>query len=126
MRALCDWRPEYILQQAAESHDRYLAGKPLSDLDGTFAVVKDHVAVKGLTSRYGLSFHNKIQDEDQILITRMKNAGIIIVGISHMTQLGMSVFGSNPSKLHGTCKNPVNTKYYPGASSSGTAGAHFE
>ena len=53
----------------------------------------------------------------------MKEAGIVIIGITHMTQMGMAVFGNNPSKLHGTCRNPVNPNYYPGASSSGTAAA---
>ena len=31
-----------------------------------------------------------------------------------MTQMGMAVFGNNPSPLHGTCRNPVNPAYYPG------------
>ena len=74
-----------------------------------------------MTSRYGLSFLNKVWEEDSPMVEKMKNKGIIIVGISHMTQLGMSVFGANPSELHGTCRNPVNPDYYPGASSSGTA-----
>ena len=119
---MCDWRKEYILQQASESTNRYNNSAPLSPLDGTFTVVKDHISVKGMTARYGLSFINKIEEEDTVVVERMKRAGIIIVGISHMTQLGMSVFGANPSKLHGTCRNPVNPNYYPGASSSGTAG----
>ena len=46
MRALCDWRKEYILAQASESAKRYLSNSTLSPLDGTFAVVKDHVTVK--------------------------------------------------------------------------------
>lgn len=123
MRALCDWRKEYILAQASESAKRYLSNSTLSPLDGTFAVVKDHVTVKGMTSRYGLSFLNKVWEEDSPMVEKMKNKGIIIVGMSHMTQLGMSVFGANPSELHGTCRNPVNPDYYPGASSSGTASA---
>ena len=53
----------------------------------------------------------------------MKSAGIMIIGVSHMTQMGMAVFGNNPSEYHGTCRNPVNPNHYPGASSSGTAAA---
>ena len=53
----------------------------------------------------------------------MRAVGILIVGISHMTQMGMAVFGNNPSEHHGTCRNPVDPQYYPGASSSGTAAA---
>ena len=53
----------------------------------------------------------------------MKSAGIMIIGVSHMTQMGMAVFGNNPSEHHGTCRNPVNPNHYPGASSSGTAAA---
>jgi len=121
LRALCDWRKEYIFQQATDSANRYLNQKTLSPLDGTFTVVKDHISVKGMTARYGLSFNNKVEEVDTVVIERLKSSGIIIVGISHMTQLGMSVFGANPSPLHGTCRNPVNPNFYPGASSSGTA-----
>jgi Asp-tRNA(Asn)/Glu-tRNA(Gln) amidotransferase A subunit family amidase len=70
-----------------------------------------------------LSEKDSIKDFDTVLIQRVKAAGLVIIGISHMTQMGMSVFGNNPSTTHGTCKNPMNPAYYPGASSSGTAAA---
>lgn len=111
-----------------------------SELDGVPAVVKDHIYVKGLTARNGLSFQNDISKSskncilyvtynnflesiDSIIVERMKSAGIMIIGVSHMTQMGMAVFGNNPSEHHGTCRNPVNPNHYPGASSSGTAAA---
>lgn len=123
LKMLCDWHPEMILEQARESTERYISGKILSPLDGTFCVVKDQISVAGHCNRSGLSFINKIEDGDAPLVTKVRDAGIIIVGISNMTELGMSVFGANPSSYHGTCRNPINTDYYPGGSSSGTAAA---
>ena len=38
-----------------------------------------------------------------------------------MTQRGFSAIGYNPSKFNGTTRNALNTAYYPGGSSSGTA-----
>ena len=37
-----------------------------------------------------------------------------------MAQRGCSAIGYNPSKSHGTVKNPIDPEYHPGASSSGT------
>ena len=123
LKMLCDWHPEMILEQARQSTERYISGKILSPLDGTFCVVKDQISVVGHVNRNGLSFINKMEDEDAPLIRKIRDAGIIIVGITNMTELGMSVFGANPSPYHGTCRNPINTNYYPGGSSSGTAAA---
>lgn len=123
LRILVDWHPEMILEQARDSTERYFSRKVLSPLDGTFCVVKDLLSVNGHCRRGGLSFGNTIEEIDDVIITKIRDAGIIIVGISNMTELGMSVFGGNPSPHHGTCRNPINTDFYPGGSSSGTAAA---
>jgi len=123
LKAICDFNRELVLSQADQSSQRWKSGNQLSELDGVPAVVKDHIDVKGLTARNGLSFQNDIKKNDSLIVQRMKSAGIMIIGVSHMTQMGMAVFGNNPSEHHGTCRNPVNPNHYPGASSSGTAAA---
>ena len=114
-----------MLAAAKESTERWKSGKTLSKVDGVPAAVKDQLAVVGHTRKNGLDLEDKdtIKDYDTVLVHRLRKAGILIIGVSHMTQMGMAVFGNNPSKSHGTCKNPMNPDYYPGASSSGTAAA---
>jgi len=123
LNAFCDYRREYVLKAAQESTDRWKAGKQLSIVDGVPIAVKDQLAVIGHTRKNGLDMEEKdsIKDYDTVMIQRVRAAGLVIIGISHMTQMGMAVFGNNPSKTHKTCKNPMNPAYYPGASSSGTA-----
>ena len=54
----------------------------------------------------------------------MREAGLIIVGHTTMTQRGFSAIGYNPAKYNGgSTFNPINPGYYPGGSSSGTAAA---
>ena len=125
LNSFCDYRRELVLAAAKESTERWKAGKTLSKVDGVPAAVKDQLATVGHTRKNGLDLEDKdtMKDFDTVLVHRLRKAGILIIGISHMTQMGMAVFGNNPSKAHGTCKNPMNPDYYPGASSSGTAAA---
>lgn len=125
LNAFCDYRREFVLAAAQASTERWKTGKQLSVVDGVPTAVKDQLAVVGHTRKNGLDLSEKdsLTDFDTVLIQRVKAAGLVIIGISHMTQMGMAVFGNNPSTTHHTCKNPMNPAYYPGASSSGTAAA---
>ena len=48
------------------------------------------------------------------VIRRIKNEGMIIVGLVNMHQVGIATIGTNNSKFHGDCINPVNPDFYPG------------
>jgi len=121
LNILCEWDVQMILKQAEESTERWKAGKPLSDLDGVPIAIKDQIDIKGLTVRNGLPFpESNPAKSDGAIIEKIKNAGMIIVGLVNMHQVGLSSIGTNDSKFHGDCKNPHNTDFYCGASSSGT------
>ena len=63
------------------SHRLFVEGISLktnqSELDGVPAVVKDHIFVKGLTSRNGLSFNNTISKLYHMVITLSTRAYLI-------------------------------------------------
>lgn len=123
LNGICDWNEQSIIQQATASAERWKNGTQLSPLDGIPIVVKDHLPVKGLITRNGCERDIEPDEENCVVVQRVLDAGIIIIGISSMTQRGCSAIGYNPSKFHGTVRNAVNPQYYPGGSSSGTAAA---
>jgi len=121
LNGISDWSEKMVLEQARESADRWSSGKLLSPLDGVPVVVKDQLFVKGLRTRNGCQNERSPADADSVAIQRLRDAGLIIIGISSMTQRGCSGIGYNPSTHHGTTKNAVDPSFYPGGSSSGTA-----
>lgn len=104
-------------REAAEHHSRKgpLAGLPL--------LVKDMVRVKGhVTTMGSLLFADATPDTDtDIIITRLVNAGAIVVGRTNTPEFGATAFTHN--KVFGTTRNPWNTTYSPGGSSGGSSAA---
>ena len=96
-------------------------GEALSSLDGQFILVKDKIPAKGYKIRNGLEQNPNVSDVDAVLVEKAKSFGLIPIGITNMTQLGLSGIGYNSSKYHSTCKNPLNPKFYTSGSSNGTA-----
>ena len=59
--------------------------------------------------------------KDAVGVEKLKEAGAIIIGKMNMHQLGMGTTGL--VSYYGTAKNPWNSDYIPGGSSSGSAAA---
>ena len=123
LNMICDMDDELIREQALESTIRYKTKTQLGPLDGVPCVVKDQIGVRGLMRRDGLPFLTEKSLDDAVIIRRLRNQGIIIIGMTNMQQVGLGAFGNNPSQYHGECRNPHNPDHYPGGSSSGTAAA---
>jgi Asp-tRNA(Asn)/Glu-tRNA(Gln) amidotransferase A subunit family amidase len=104
-------------REAAERHSRTgpLAGLPL--------LVKDMVRVQGhVTTMGSLLFADAPPDtETDVLITRLVNAGAIVVGRTNTPEFGATAFTHN--KVFGTTRNPWNTTFSPGGSSGGSSAA---
>ena len=104
-------------REAAERHPRTgpLAGLPL--------LVKDMVRVKGhVTTMGSLLFADAEPDiETDVVVTRLVNAGAIVVGRTNTPEFGATAFTHN--KVFGTTRNPWNTTYSPGGSSGGSSAA---
>jgi Asp-tRNA(Asn)/Glu-tRNA(Gln) amidotransferase A subunit family amidase len=101
----------------ADTHPRTgaLAGLPL--------LVKDLARTVGLTTTFGSPWYADAppDDIDDIVVTRLKAAGAIVVGKTNSPAFGHTAFTTN--KVFGATRNPWNTSRSPGGSSGGSAAA---
>ncbi|XP_074311630.1 fatty acid amide hydrolase-like [Silene latifolia] len=110
-----------IMQQAAESTQRYINGKPLSVLDGVPIAIKDEIDCTPYPTTGGTTWLHKYRSckKDASCVDRLRSCGAILVGKANMQELGAGVSGINPH--YGATKNPYNTSRITGGSSSGSA-----
>ena len=124
LHIFCDVNTDLIISQATESTRRYTEGKTLGPLDGVPIVIKDQINVIGLTVRNGLQYPEyEPCSTDAEVTKRVRAEGMMIIGLANMHPVGLTTMGTNNSKFHGDCLNPLNPEYSPGGSSSGTAAA---
>lgn len=120
LRAIIAQRPEDLLEQALASDERWRQNAPLSPLDGVPVAVKDEVDQAGYPTTVGTSFlGSKAAPSDAYSVARLRAAGALLIGKANMHELGLGVTGINPH--HGAARNPYNTAYASGGSSSGSA-----
>ena len=107
---------------AAESSQRWHAGRPIGALDGVPCTVKDLIDLAGFPTRRGSrTTPPDPAPHDAPIATALKNAGAVIVGKTTTTEFGWKTPGDSP--LHGITRNPWNTAYTTGGSSCGAGAA---
>lgn len=104
---------------AEAATERLANGAPLSLLDGVPIVVKDNIDISGAPTTHGLPLELPIPDADAGCISRLRDAGCVIVGKANLHQLGAGTSGINPHM--GTPRNPIDPSRWCGGSSSGSA-----
>jgi aspartyl-tRNA(Asn)/glutamyl-tRNA(Gln) amidotransferase subunit A len=111
------------LAQAEASEERWMAGEPLSPLDGVPVGVKDLLLTKGWATRRGsLTVDPKGPwTEDAPTVARLKEAGAVLIGKTTTPEFGWK--GSTDSPLTGITRNPWNKAKTPGGSSGGSSAA---
>jgi amidase len=93
------------------------AGKPLGALHGIPVAVKDLLDTRGVVTASGtLVMRDHVPDEDATVVTRLKQAGAVIVG---KTQLTEGAFAVHHPAIEAP-RNPWNTAHWTGVSSSGS------
>ena len=108
--------------EAAASDLRRAAGKPLSPLDGLLVGIKDNIAVQCLPWTAGLDgWRKRIAGRDATVITRLRVAGAVIVGMLNMHEAALGATTDN--QAYGRAANPLDPARTPGGSSGGSAGA---
>ncbi|KAL0579015.1 hypothetical protein ABG067_008673, partial [Albugo candida] len=112
-----------ILEQAELSTIRYKHNTPFSQMDGCFITIKEEVDIQGLETKIGTKFINDGQpaSNDATMVTKLKQAGVIVIGSAVMNELGWDVLSVNPNT--GTPKNPYQPDASCGGSSGGSGGA---
>jgi amidase len=107
--------------QEAQRLDRLRSqGTILGPLHGIPVVVKDSFNVKGLPTTNGVgAFRDLIAQEDAFSVTKLREAGAIILGKANMSTWAFSFDGISES--YGPVINPYAPDRTPGGSSSGSA-----
>lgn len=113
--------PEECLKQAKEVDENIAHKKPLKQLAGLPVAIKDALNVKGLICSSGSPGFYKMGKvmEDATLVTRLKAAGAIILGLTNVPEMCRG--GDSDNLIYGRTNNPYDLERTCGGSSGGSA-----
>lgn len=119
------WRdPEWTRAEAKQAATRVRSGAALA---GIPVSVKDCFDLAGAPTSCGTRFYRDlhgIRSEDSWLVERLREAGAVITGKTHLHPLAYGITGENPE--FGDCWQPGRTAMLTGGSSSGAAASVME
>jgi amidase len=93
--------------------ERPLLGVPIA--------VKDELDVAGELTTFGTNAYGEPAREDAEIVRRVRAAGAVIIGKTHMPELGAFPWTESPT--WGVTRNPWSLEHSPGGSSGGSAAA---
>ncbi len=109
---------ERALNAARESERRWLAGTPLSPLDGMPMTVKEFAAVQGWPTRRGsLVTAPDAAAQSAVFVDRLLRAGAVLLGKTRAPEFNWK--GVTDSPGYGITRNPLDPALTPGGSSGG-------
>ncbi len=107
---------------AHDAEAAVMQGKPLGPLHGVPISIKSSVDVAGMRCEAGTRLRTGlVATQDAPLVTRLKNAGAIVLGVTNTPELLMAWETDN--LLYGRTNNPWDLERTPGGSSGGEAAA---
>jgi aspartyl-tRNA(Asn)/glutamyl-tRNA(Gln) amidotransferase subunit A len=110
------------LEQARLSEADIKSGKWRGPLHGIPVGIKDFYDTAGIKTTAGFDhFKDRVPKRDAVVVSKLKEAGAIIIGKTNMHALGMGTTGLE--SYFGPVRNPWNPEHIPGGSSSGSAAA---
>lgn len=109
------------LAAATEADRRVASGDQLGPLHGLPTAVKDLLDVRGIRTTFGsLAFANNAPAErDSLLVSRLRDAGAIVIGKTNAPEYGVGTLAFNP--VFGVTRNPYDLTRHGGGSSSAAA-----
>jgi len=114
--------PEEALVAAHNAEREIQHGHYRGPLHGVPIGVKDLYDTAGLRTMYGSGmFRTHVPERDAAIVTKLKNAGVVIVGKTATHELGLGLTTNN--FFFGPTRNPWNLDHVPGGSSGGSAAA---
>ena len=107
---------------AAESDRRFKEGAPLGPLDGVPIAIKDLIYIEGVRCTAGSRvLENNVATYDAPVISRLKSAGVVLLGTTNLHEFAAGVTSINPH--FGPVRNPWDQSRVPGGSSGGSGAA---
>ncbi len=109
-------------EDARRAEGEIAAGRWRGPLHGIPYGAKDIIETKGVRTTHGSSFFREfVPERDAECITRLRNAGAIMLGKTHTHEFAAATTNINPH--YGTAHNPWNLERITGGSSGGSAAA---
>lgn len=106
--------------EARAATERWKAGAPRGPLDGVPTAIKEELCVRGFPWTRGTDIGDPTPREDDATATaRMRQSGAVILGITQMTEYGLTPTGINPKRV--MPRNPHLPDCIAGGSSTGSA-----
>ena len=112
-----------LAREQARALDEELArGEDRGPLHGIPIAHKDIVDTRGIRTTAGTKiFSGRVPDEDAEIVTRLTQAGCVMVGKTNLHELCYGITSANPH--YGAVRNPWDLQRIPGGSSGGSAAA---
>ena len=122
INAYCTPTFELAREMAKKSEIILKKGEKIGLLEGIPTSLKDLTLTKGIRTTFGSKmYENFIPNEDSIYVSRLKDAGCVILGKTNTPEFGFK--GATDNAIFGSTKNPWNLKKTCGGSSGGAGAA---
>src|SRR5262245_54386059 len=125
LNALVTVTRELALREARAADEEIVAGRIPGPLHGIPYGLKELAATRGIPTTWGAEpYRKQVFDFDATVVSKLREAGAILVAKLAMVELaGCFGYSNADASFSGPCRNPWNTDYWAGGSSSGPGAA---